>query len=80
MTHPLFTPPPDWDGQEARPAALHKSEYTKLLEWRARQLFRAGAESLTAAALATTKNDLHVMTDAYEAGMTDDQARPIFLN
>lgn len=61
------------------PKSWVKDERTKILEWRAACLERAGADRLTAAALAVTDHDLHLMERAYRSGMTDALAAKVFL-
>jgi hypothetical protein len=56
-----------------------KNETFRVLEWRMLCLSRAGADDLTASALATTEHDLHVMERAVRAGLTMEQAAAIFL-
>lgn len=64
---------------KARPGLLVKTEVTRILEWRALQLGRAGAPPVVAAALATTDHDLHVMCDAFEAGISVETATALWL-
>ena len=56
-----------------------RPESYRVMEWRMLCLSRAGADDLTASALATTSHDLHVMERAIKAGLTMEQAAAIFL-